>query len=175
VIEPEYLSYRDIEERTTRFAKKHNLNCIVPFPVEEIIEFDLGIDIIPIPNLQKDLDIEGFTSSDLKSIYVDQSVFERRLYRYRFTLAHELGHIELHADILKKLPCDSVAEWKERYRVIGRRNYGWLEWQANCFGGLLLVPTELLMVHFENALQTTEIKRLINFFFKKDDLKPKML
>ena len=167
MIEPEYLSYRDIEERTIRFAKKHNPNCIVLFPVEEIIEFDLGIDIIPIPNLQKDLDIEGFTSSDLKSIYVDQSVFERRLYRYRFTLAHELGHIELHADILKKLPCDSVAEWKERYRVIGRRNYGWLEWQANCFGGLLLVPTELLMVHFENALQTTEIKRLINFFQKR--------
>jgi len=76
VIEPEYLSYRDIEERTIRFAKKHNPNCIVLFPVEEIIEFDLGIDIIPIPNLQKDLDIEGFTSSDLKSIYVDQSVFD---------------------------------------------------------------------------------------------------
>ena len=167
MIELEYLSYRDIEERTIRFAKKYNPNCIVPFPVEEIIEFDLGIDIIPIPNLQKDFDIEGFTSSDLKSIYVDQSVFERRLYRYRFTLAHELGHIELHADILKKLPCNSVAEWKERYRVIGRRNYGWLEWQANCFAGLLLVPTELLMVHFERTLQTTEINELISSFQKR--------
>jgi len=94
VIEPEYLSYRDIEEKTVKFAKRRNPSYALPFPVEEIIEFDLGIDIIPIPNLQKDLDIEGFTSSNLKSIYVDQSVLEKRLYRYRFTLAHELGHIE---------------------------------------------------------------------------------
>ncbi len=112
------------------------------------------------------MDIEGFTSSDLKSIYVDQFVFEKRPYRCRFTLAHELGHIELHADIFKKLPCDSISKWKERYKAIGRSDYGWLEWQANCFVGLLLVPTKLLAAHFEKTLKTAEIRKVARFFKK---------
>jgi len=164
---PDYLSHREIEKKACEFAEKYNTDGILPFPVEEIIEFDLEINIIPIPNLQRDLDIEGFTSSDLKSIYVDQFVMENRLYRYRFTLAHELGHIELHADIFRQFPCNSISEWKERYSAIGESDYNWLEWQANCFAGLLLVPTSALKYHFEKALETEEMSKITKIFKKR--------
>lgn len=162
--ELEYLSYREIEEKTCKFAKKYNPDHTLPFPVEEIIEFDLGINIIPIPNLRSALDIDGFTSSDLKSVYVDQFLLGRIPYRYRFTLAHELGHIALHAYIFKQIPCYSISEWKERYKAIGRRDYRWLEWQANSFAGLLLVPTKALAVHFDKSLKIPEMEQIAELF-----------
>jgi len=40
-------------------------------------------------------------SSNLKELTVDEYIYNNRLNRYRFTIAHEIGHIIMHADILK--------------------------------------------------------------------------
>jgi hypothetical protein len=58
-----------------------------PPPIEEIAEIKCGLDIIPLPGLRDLLEVDGFISSDLSCITVDQFVLERRLNRYRFTLA----------------------------------------------------------------------------------------
>ena len=88
----QYLSYQQISQRAEEFLLTYHSSKELPVPVEEIVEFKLGVDIVPIPNLQKDFEIEGFTSSDLKAIYVDQFILSERPARYRFTLAHEIGH-----------------------------------------------------------------------------------
>jgi len=36
--------------------------------------------------------MEGFISGDLNVIYVDELIYDQRPARYRFTLAHEIGH-----------------------------------------------------------------------------------
>ena len=40
-------------------------------PIEEIVEFDLGLDVVPLPNLHRDFQIESWLSHDTKSIFVD--------------------------------------------------------------------------------------------------------
>ena len=91
-----YLPYRVIGEKATSFLAEIGRLDSLPVDVESIIECDLGLDIIPIPGLQRVIGAEAFLSSDLRGISVDQSVLENRINRYRFSLAHELGHLKLH-------------------------------------------------------------------------------
>ena len=57
-----YLPYFQIAEKANAFLNKHNANLEIPVEIENIIEYDLGLDIIPIPNLQRDFNIDGFTA-----------------------------------------------------------------------------------------------------------------
>ncbi len=66
--------------------------------------------------------------------------------RRRFTLAHELGHFVLGHG--KYLLTESVEESDFAAQADGDRDSGdirRLEWQANCFAGRLLMPTEPLL------------------------------
>ncbi len=113
---------------------------MVPIPIERIVDNALRIDIVPVPNLQRDFDTVGFTASDLSAIYVDAFVQDRIEPRYRFTLAHEVGHIVLHADFWKSRRWNSIAEWKRSIEEIPDDAYRFMEWHANAFAGLVLVP-----------------------------------
>jgi Zn-dependent peptidase ImmA (M78 family) len=102
------------------------------------------------------LEIDGFISSDLSCITVDQFILERRLNRYRFTLAHELGHLYLHRDIYTELKFGSLNEWKQFQREVDETDYNWLEYQAYAFAGLVLVPTVHLRAQFQSAADAAE-------------------
>lgn len=128
----------------------------VPTPIEEIAEIKCGLDIIPLPGLRDLLEIDGFISSDLSCITVDQFILERRLNRYRFTLAHELGHFYLHQDIYSELKFASLDEWKQFQREVDESDYNWLEYQAYAFAGLVLVPTGHLRAQFQSAAEAAE-------------------
>jgi Zn-dependent peptidase ImmA (M78 family) len=74
---------------------------------------------------------------------VDEELMEKRyINRYRFTLAHEVGHKWLHADFIRSLNCSSVANWRTAMASISKETYGWLEWHANCFASFVLMPPE---------------------------------
>ena len=130
----------------------------MPVPIDEIIEFTHGIDIVPFPNLQRDFDIEGFISGDLSSIYVDDFVFQTRLFRYRFTLAHEIGHLVLHKDLIQTIRPTSVAEWRDFILQVDQEAYEWVEWQAYTFGGMVLVPRASLKEDFIRRTETLKKK-----------------
>ena len=140
-------SYNSLRGKANEFLAKYNPTGAIPVPIEEIAEFSLGLNIIPIPGLQDALEIAGFISSDFRSITVDQFVMERRERRYRFTLAHELGHLWLHREIFAQLNFHSIDDWKTFQKDVDAEDYGWLEWQAYVFGGLVLVPREPLASH----------------------------
>lgn len=57
----------------------------------------------------------------------------------------------LHADQWRDFTFDSVQTWKEQTQQFPDKEYGILEWQANEFAGLILVPPEEL---------TDEVERL---------------
>lgn len=138
------LSYEDIRKRADAFLQQHHPECSIPVPIEEIVEFQFWINIVPLPGLHKGFEIDGFTSSDMKSIFVDESFYGNIPKRYRFTLAHEIGHIVLHKNIYKKNNFRDIAEWKNFINSIPIQTHRWLEYQANAFGGLVLVPSEYL-------------------------------
>jgi hypothetical protein len=152
---PRY-TYDQLRGFAAEFLRKHNPEDQIPVPIEEIAESGLGLDIIPIPGLQRAIEIDGFVSSDLSAITVDQFVLENRLARYRFTLAHEIAHLYLHRGIFEQLRFSTIAEWKNFQLQVDAGDYSWLEWQAYSFAGLALVPPEHLRREFEICAKRAE-------------------
>lgn len=112
------------------------------FPVDvEVICDDLKIGILPIPGLSKTFRVDAFISADFKSIYVDSCEFEKNSNRYRFSVAHELGHYILHRRYCPS-DGDSLNDWLRIFRKFVN-NYA--EFQANHFAGSLLVPERELI------------------------------
>ncbi|MBI4574574.1 MAG: ImmA/IrrE family metallo-endopeptidase [candidate division NC10 bacterium] len=150
---PPFLSYDDLRRRAGDFLRTHHPAATIPVPIEEIIEFRYRIDIIPVPGLQEAFEVDGFISSDMKSITVDAFVYEHRPGRYRFTLAHELAHAVLHRRIFQAHRFRSIEGWKRFQREMDEEDRRWLEWQAYAFAGLVLVPADPLGAEYLKAVR----------------------
>ena len=155
-IEVPYYSYADIKTRAYGFLRKYHSSLELPIPIEEILEFEFKINIVPLPGLHRDHEIDGFISSDLTTISVDEYVYESRPGRYRFTLAHEAGNIILHEKYLKAHTFSLINEWKEFTQSISPREYSFLEGHANNFAGLILVPPTQLRKLFGESVSAAE-------------------
>lgn len=79
-----------------------------------------------------------------RKVIIDKSLMEGDMHRYRFTMAHELGHAYLQQPLLKHLVADAhdkdvldlknCSKWEKR-----------LEIQANHFAAFLLMPQNPLI------------------------------
>ena len=61
-----FLSYEDIRGKADEFLALHHPDGTIPVPIERIVEFKLGMDIVPVPGLRGVIEAEGFTTSDLR-------------------------------------------------------------------------------------------------------------
>ncbi len=104
-----YQSYDDIRTQVETFRRDYSSAIQIPVPIDLIIEEELGINIIPIPGLREAWDIDAWVSWERTEISVDLEVFEHNASRYRFSLAHELGHIVLNRAIYQQIKFDSFA------------------------------------------------------------------
>lgn len=152
------LSYEEINSRAEKFLKENGRENTIPVDIETIVEFDLGLNIFPFPNLQTTFDIEGFISGDLTVIYVDEFIYRQRPARYRFTLAHETGHFIFHSDLITNFRPERVAEWTNFVINIDEDTYDWLEWQAYTFAAAVLVPRPVLKDHFNREISVLKPK-----------------
>ncbi len=145
-----FLSKGDLQEKAGSFLRKWNKSRDIPVPIEKIVEFDFGLDIVPVPGLQRNFDVVAYITRDCREIRVDQYVFESREARYRFSLAHELGHCILHPDLFEYLDFRDIQGWKDAVtNSIAEKEYRFLEYHANCFAGLVLVPPAELAESFD--------------------------
>lgn len=106
------------------------------FPIVEFVELGLPkffeefiLDIALKSELKED---HGQTFPDKSIIRLREDVYERALKGdgfYRFTVAHELGHLVLHRNLpmTRSVPATDVKPYRSS------------EWQADCFGGELLM------------------------------------
>jgi len=138
-------SYEDLRKKADEFLREHHPSGNIPVPIEEIVEFDFSINIVPVLGLQREFEVEGFTSGDLKNIYVDEYVYTDRITRYRFTLAHEIGHVVLHRHLYDAHKFKSIQGWKEFINSMTEEEHSWLEYQGYAFAGLILVPKQRLV------------------------------
>lgn len=145
------LPYDELRRIAAKFLADHHPLQAVPIPIVRIAEFCYEMDIVPVPGLQTAFDTDSSISSDLTTIYVDEFVFRSRHSRYRFSVAHELSHRLLHADILAELRFSSIAEFKTAIASIPPDQYRWIEWQAYSLAGLILVPKDALAVAYSKA------------------------
>ncbi len=116
------------------------------------------IDIVPVPELQKNFDVDAFISWDRTEIRVDGYIYDYRINRYRFSLAHEIGHVVLHPKIWENTSLSAIGEWKTAMVSIDPTEYGFLEYHANQFAGLVLVPPEILRQSVERELERLKEK-----------------
>jgi Zn-dependent peptidase ImmA (M78 family) len=149
---PPWLDYESIRNEADNFLQKHWPEGVSPVDVEKIVDARLGIDIIEYPGLQREIGVDGFLSRSGKSIYVDMGMSNNVSNRHRFTLAHELGHLVLHGDLYRAAEFSTPAEWLRVQSSLPERDYSRYEFQAYCFGGLILAPRQHLSAAVDEAV-----------------------
>ena len=135
------LTDEQIRRRADEFREQYWGNKI-PVNVELIVERNLNLLIIPVPDLRYHAHTEAFLSGDLKEIVYDPKGSDART---RFSIAHEIGHYVLHRDIITKIRPSSYEEWKQVQQDLPDGFWGRAEYQAREFAGRLLVPRDLLI------------------------------
>jgi Zn-dependent peptidase ImmA (M78 family) len=73
---------------------------------------------------------------------------ERYINRLRFSMAHEISHIFLHAELYPKQRFNDLDEYIRFHRSKSEKAHRWFEYQANNFAGNLLVPAPELRRFF---------------------------
>jgi hypothetical protein len=106
-----YFTHPDIGKKAQDFLSEYHSSFELPIPIEEIIDVKMGLDIVPFPNLYRDYGLSGYLSQDRTTIFVDQFQSDNYEEKFRFTLAHELGHFFLHRSFYEDLPFRSPDEY----------------------------------------------------------------
>jgi len=109
------------------------------FPIVELLDVGLSRDlpgyIFDVAEIADMGNHHGLTIPDQNRIIVRLDIYDRACKghgRDRFTMAHELGHLILHQDV--------VLAREEANACISRPRYRDSEWQAHTFAGELLIP-----------------------------------
>lgn len=168
------------------YERRYGLTVRPPIPVEEILEAHLGLtyDFDDLPKLVNDPEALGglwFRSREVKfDQSLDPSLHPAQLGRYRFTVAHETGHWELHRGMFLSNEGQAAMFEGEENTVICRSNdKSPLEWQADCFAGYLLMPKDMVYAQWaairgsrEPYIATHEIADLKARWGLGDDERP---
>ncbi len=150
-----YLSVETIRKKVEKFRNEHNSCKNIPIDMEELLELELQLDIITLPLLYSECDIEAMLLSDGKSIIIDKDIYMHACSnKMRFTLAHEVGHLILHKSLWEKYRLSNVEEFIKFHKHIDEVQYRYLERHASEFAGRLLVPFEELVEKTREALET---------------------
>ena len=136
----------------------------LPVPIEDIADSHLGLlvrdvdemaDAPGLPPLPQGASISGLLLPALREIWVNALETRRWPLRRRYTIAHEIGHWVLHRDSQGAVRCraeavrpDEVITAEGGVTPDGRPQYD-IEWEANAFGGGLLIPPRLLRAHWD--------------------------
>lgn len=134
-----------LEETARRFLTEQHPSGALPVPIEDIVEFNLGMNVIPVANLYREFGVEGWLSNDLSTIYVDETQVTDYATRYRFTLAHEVAHCLLHSDMYRSGKFCTVEEWIAWLEGLDEKLIDDLEWQGRNLAGRILVPLDALV------------------------------
>jgi len=155
----QWLDNSFIEQKAKEFLDRWDPSGEIPIDIEYIVDVEIGVHIVPTADLFPDevdeVNTDALTSSDLSTIYVDEEMAlnPRNENRYRFTLAHEMGHRVLHSELFKSLRFDTVDDYIRFHKQMPEYIRYLLEMQANEFAGRILVPTEELIPAVETQIE----------------------
>lgn len=160
-VEVSWLSYEEVKIKANQFLDKYHPTGSVPVPIEEIVEFELEMDIFPLPNFRQINDADGGTAIQISTIFIDEDIADNWPNRYRFTLAHEAGHLILHNLFLDQYQVTSSKDVINLTRSIPEGVHSRMEFQAHDFAGLILVSTpQLELAIFEMLKQLPDTLKI---------------
>lgn len=122
------------------------------FKVEFVFDETLG-------NQEGD-EILGKITFDPLKIYITKEL-QLNKYRWRFTLAHEVGHLILHQDTLKNYVTENIdiAEMLSLSGKFSSYTNKYLEMQANKFASILLLPKEPFLREVQKFFDKENLRR----------------
>jgi hypothetical protein len=151
---PEVRIERDADVLIAEYAQRHGAPVVAPVPVDDILELHLGL-TFAIENLAALFRTDGVLGAiwfNEKLVRIDTrldpSENPPRLGRYRFTLAHEIGHWRLHRSYYREDPAQAALfDGRGQPAVVCRAGDKKIpvEWQADTFASYLLMPKALVV------------------------------
>jgi hypothetical protein len=154
---PEKRIQQDAELLINEYVLEHGGAVAAPVPVEELLEVQLKLDL-EIDDLCAQFqsnDVLAVIWFDSKLIKVDKSLDPHEsphlLGRFRFTLAHEVGHWRLHRQYYRADPQQAMLfDGKGRPAFVCRSSdKPPVEWQADTYASYLLMPTKVVVSAWE--------------------------
>lgn len=149
--QPPALSYADLRRTTDEFLARFNSDGCVPVEIEDIATFDMGYEIRLLAGVYEDVEVHACLANGLKRIFVDETTYSHRYADARFSIAHEVGHVWLHASFYEANPIRSMQDYYRVHEALGLDAYERMEVQAQNFAGLVLVPTDALHILVRGA------------------------
>lgn len=173
-IKVRYLSEDEIEKEAEQLLAEYTETAgaafKLPVPVEEITTYHLALrlgfanlhETLRIPMLRDQPDILGAIWVDTEAVLIDRSLDPKRnpsmAGRYRFSVAHEIGHWRLHRSyVTKDANQASLFDGSPEPTVICRSSQAKepIEWQADFFGSCLLMPRHWVHKEWQECLGRT--------------------
>jgi len=129
----EYLEDHEIQDIAENYLIVNGLDSSLPIDIERHLENDLDFEIVPIPNLQNEFDIEGFSSGTWNQIWIDEDIY--------------FNNSEVSRQSVK-----SCEDWMRFYLGMNESSRSIFEYQGYAFAGMFLVPHKFLASEFNQQL-----------------------
>lgn len=156
---------RDAEVLLAQFCGARGVELSAPIPVEEILEQHLGLSLgfddlharFEVPQMGEEPDVLGALFVDRREVLINQVLdpedhpFQEG--RYRYTLGHEIGHWELHRELVSAAAgAPTLFGRAAAAPIICRRSQARepIEWQADTYSAHLLMPRTLIVKTWRN-------------------------
>lgn len=122
-------------------------------------DFDLyleksGAVIVPGKGLLDEIGIDSFWTKGFKELHIDLEIYQGASNRWRFSIAHEIGHLFLHKDKEENL---TIEEWQV-FQLKRYEDRNIQEQEANTFASYFLISTECLQKEINDLLRLEEVK-----------------
>jgi hypothetical protein len=147
------LSAEQVEGLASAFRERFAPSRAGALDIEEIVEHDLKVLVVPKKGICGRLRKKAWLSSDGTRIIVDEAVMMGPLDEYRFLITEELAHQQLHGYLLPDRAFANEMEFRRWHRGITPEMEHWLEWQARTWAGRVLVPRAELLTVFRGAVR----------------------
>ncbi len=149
------------EKLTVKYLEKDEIEAIVdqihkgksikdyPFEVELFLYNEFKYRVMPCPRLEAGCKIDTALVACKKILRIDESIYEKQPKRARFSIAHEVGHLVLHKELIEMMvealiEAQKTDDYASIINFLPNTQYRSAEWQADYFGGALLAPKSIL-------------------------------
>jgi hypothetical protein len=161
---PENLSLAGVAREAKDFLGEFWPDGKVPVDIEDIAEFEAGIGIVLEPGMYRAVGVDACLLGDRQIIVMDAALSADALvFRYRLTLATQVGHWYLHESLYKGATHRDAEGYLAFRRGMSLGDRNTFDWQARTFAELVLVPPVPLRGTVAEAVERAQARKVPGF------------